>query len=434
MMTSAAALTVAELSASLAAIGGFEARPAIAVAVSGGPDSLALTILADRWTRERDGHVTALTVDHRLRPESADEARTVGEWLEARGIEHHVLVWDDAKRKTGIQEAARKARYRLLAQWCSRHGRLHLLTAHHREDQIETYLIRKRAGSGVDGLAGMSAVREMTGLRLVRPLLTVPKARLLALLEAEGQPFLSDPSNRDPAYERVRVRRHRIDEACAASLAAEVRDYGRQRVEREQELDRLLASAVSLHPAGFAAIDPALLARIDTELVERLLGRVALCVGGAAYPLRRERVARLRAGLAERPERARTLGGCRFVPWRGRLLVIRELAAAAPPVPVAAAECLWDRRFVVTASRTAMPGIVLGYLGQFETAGRERGLAKRPERDLPRVLHPVLPVLWSGSGLIAAPHLGYFRTRAETLPTIAWHPVNPLSRTGFTVV
>jgi tRNA(Ile)-lysidine synthase len=193
-------LMLAQLGAALDAIGGFEAQPFIAVAVSGGPDSLALTILADRWARERGGQLTALTVDHRLRPESAHEARIVGEWLAGRGIAHHVLVWDEAKPKTGIQEAARAARYRLLAGWCRAQGCLHLLTAHHREDQVETHLIRRRAGSGADGLAGMSAVREMAGLRLVRPLLAVPKARLIAALEGEGQPFISDPSNLNPDF------------------------------------------------------------------------------------------------------------------------------------------------------------------------------------------------------------------------------------------
>src|SRR5437763_791231 len=199
----AAPLTLGELSAALAAIGGFEAKPLIAVAVSGGPDSLALAILADRWAREHGGQLVALTVDHRLRRESADEVRTVGGWLAARGLAHHALVWTDPKPASGIQEAARAARYRLLAGWCREQGCLHLLTAHHREDQAETYLIRGRAGSGVDGLAGMSAVREMAGVRLVRPLLAVPKARLVARLAAERQAFLSDPSNRNPAVERA---------------------------------------------------------------------------------------------------------------------------------------------------------------------------------------------------------------------------------------
>src|SRR6266513_193352 len=218
----AAPLTLGELSAALAAIGGFEARPFITVAVSGGPDSLALAILADRWARRHGGRLVALTVDHRLRPESAEEARTVGGWLAARGIAHHILVWADPKPATGIQEAARAARYRLLAGWCREQGCLHLLTAHHREDQAETHLIRRRAGSGVDGLAGMATVREMAGLRLVRPLLQVPKARLVALVAAEHQPFLSDPSNQDPAFERSRLRKGRdaLDEAALGRLGA----------------------------------------------------------------------------------------------------------------------------------------------------------------------------------------------------------------------
>jgi tRNA(Ile)-lysidine synthase len=434
---SAAPLTLGELSTALAAIGGFEARPLIAVAVSGGPDSLALTILADRWARERGGQLMALTVDHRLRPESAEEARVLGGWLAARGIAHQVLVWTDPKPASGIQEAARAARYGLLGGWCRERGCLHLLTAHHREDQAETYLIRRRAGSGVDGLAGMSAVREMPGMRLVRPLLAVPKARLVALLAAEGQPFLSDPSNRNPAFERAWLR---LDDSEGVHgdiehLTAELRGHGRQRIERERRLDRLLAAAVSLHPAGFAALDRAAIGLAEAELFERLLGRVAACIGGAAYPLRRERVVRLRAGLLERPEHARTLGGCRFVPWRGRLLVLRELAGAAPPVQLErGTELVWDRRFAAATPRAAMPGLVLGYLGQCGTIGDRRPLADREHSDLPRLVYPVLPALWDEAGVIAVPHLGYSRPGAATLPTLAFRPLNPLSLAGFTVV
>ena len=421
-------LTVAELAASLEAIGGFEARPLIAVAVSGGPDSLALLLLAQRWARQRGGEARALTVDHGLRPESAEEARVVAGWLAARGIPHEILVWSGDKPMSGLQEAAREARYRLLAQWCRAHGVLHLLIAHHREDQGETYLIRRRAGSGTDGLAGMSAVRELAGCRLVRPLLSVPPARLRALLAEEGQPFLCDPSNLNPAFERARLR------AAATSAddnIEQIRAHGRRRIDREAALDQVLAHAASLHPAGFAVLDPSVLFEVDAELAERLLGRVAAFIGAARYPARRERLARLRAGLAARPDRARTLGLCRFVPWRGRLLVLREPAAASAPVRLEpGANLIWDRRFAVDLAAAAPRGFWLGYLGQSGVAtpcGHGTG-------DLPRLVHPVLPALWDEAGLAAVPHLRYRRTGVGVLPQLFFRTASPLTRAGFTVV
>jgi tRNA(Ile)-lysidine synthase len=440
MIVGDAPLTLEELAERLDALGGFEARPLIAVAVSGGPDSLALVLLAQQWARQRGGQAWALTVDHGLRPESAEEARTVAGWLAARAIPHEILVWAGDKPTSGIQEAARDARYRLLAEWCRAHGCLHLLTAHHRQDQVETHLIRRRAGSGIDGLAGMSAVRELAGCRLVRPLLSVPPARLLPVLAQEGQPFLRDPSNLNPAYERARLRTAPglLGGTTLDGVVAELRGHGHQRVERERLLDRLLARSVALHPAGFGALDPAAIATADSESAERLLGRVAACVGAARYPARRARLARLRAGLAARPDRARTLGGCRFVPWRGRLLVLRELAAASAPVRLEpGASLVWDRRFAVDLTAAAPSGFMLGYLGRSGAAGTQRPTERPTDHhasDVPRLIYPVLPALWDEAGLAAVPHLGYRRPGVGALPSLSFCPAHPLTRAGFTVV
>jgi tRNA(Ile)-lysidine synthase len=445
---SAAPLTLAELAATLDAIGGFEARPLIAVAVSGGPDSMALTLLADRWARQHGGTAWGLTVDHGLRPESADEARTVARWLAGRGIPHRTLQWLGDKPRSAIQERARNARYRLLAEWCRANGCLHLLTAHHREDQAETYLMRKRAGSGIDGLAGMSAVRELPGCRLVRPLLAVSRLRLAALLAAENQPSLEDPSNRNPIFERARLRRAGeslvVGEAARCLIpapppdskdgadweAGELRRCAGRRIAREHVLDALIGRVVALHPAGFAAIDAAALAAADDETAERLLGRVAACVGGARYPARRARLAQLRQGLSTVPATPRTLGGCRFVPWRGRILVLRELAAASEPAPLQPeAGVLWDNRFLVSPVAPRAYGLVIGHLGQWPGSLPERG-----DRVLPRLVHVVLPALWDAAGLSAVPHLGFFRDPAAALPGLSFRPVNPLTHAGFTVV
>jgi tRNA(Ile)-lysidine synthase len=427
-----AALTQDEFAAAMARVGGFEPRPLIAVAVSGGPDSLALAILADRWARERGGHAIALTVDHRLRRESADEAATVGLWLKARGIDHAVLVWHGPKPTSGIQEAARTARYRLLAERCAAEGCLHLLTAHQREDQAETYLIRQRAGSAGDGLAGIAAVRELADLRLVRPLLGVSRARLAAFLDEQRQPYLRDPSNLDPAFERARLRASldpdAIDEAVNACAA-----HAARRTTRERALAALLARTVTLHPAGFAVIEPEPIGAAG-ELGERALGRVARTVGGAPYPLRRERLARLRVALAETPARTRTLGGCRFLPWRGRVLVLREIARAAPPLRLEpGVTTRWDRRFRAALPANAAAPITLSYLGS-DRAGRLDRQVGADDKPLPRLAYHALPALWDGEGLAAVPHLGYRRPRSGSLPELAFSPAEPLCGAGFTVV
>ncbi|HEX3882328.1 MAG TPA: tRNA lysidine(34) synthetase TilS [Stellaceae bacterium] len=421
-------LTLDELTAALARIGGFEPRPLIAVATSGGPDSLALAILADRWARGRGGVAWAVTVDHRLRPESGGEARLVGCWLAAREIPHAILAWDGPKPGAGLQAAAREARYRLLGEWCRSRGCLHLLTAHQRGDQAETYLIRRRAKSGPDGLAAMATVREMAGYRLVRPLLAVPRARLAAFLAAEGQEAIDDPSNRNPAFERARLRGVPVDEVVFAEIAR----HGRARIAREHAVDRLIARHVILHPAGFALIDPAPILAAESGLAERLFGRLAMTIGGAAYPPRRERLARLRDGLGAVPDRARTLGGCRYVPWRNRVIVMREPAAPAPLDLGISENLVWDRRFAVSGTA---PGLILACLGRDGVAAVDRDARRGHAPDLPPLVHPSLPALRDGQGrVVAVPHLDWRGAGAGALPGVYFRPVAPLTRAAFTVV
>jgi tRNA(Ile)-lysidine synthase len=441
LSTAAQALTGVEFAAAIGALGHFEASPFLAVAVSGGPDSLALAILADRWARERGGRICALTVDHRLRPESADEACRLQGWLAAREIRHEVLVWRDAKPATGIEAAARQARYRLLAGWCRDRGCLHLLTAHHLEDQAETHMIRRRAHSGPDGLAGMSAVRELADCRLLRPLLGVAKARLAALLAAERQPCITDPSNLDPAFERARLR---LADAGASSAGTElaaaierVGELGEARRAHERARDALLARAAMLHPAGFGVLDPRLLGAVPPPIADRALAALVTAVGGAPYPPRQERIGRLRSALAgEEPgPLGRTLGGCRFVKWRGRILVFREAAAAAGPARLTPGTALiWDRRFRVALAWNAPSASLVGYLSRAGVAELRHRMPDLRRQTLPPLLYQILPAVWDAAGLAAVPALGYRRDGADPLPQIDLRPVNCLAGGRFAVV
>ncbi|MGJ5176648.1 tRNA lysidine(34) synthetase TilS [Bradyrhizobium oligotrophicum] len=193
------------------------AAPALVLAVSGGPDSMALMWLVARWRAAlADGpRLVAVTVDHGLRPEAGREARMVKVIARQLGVAHRTLRWMDEKPATGLPEAARLARYRLLARAARQAGASHIVTAHTRDDQAETLLMRLLRGSGLVGLAAMTAVSEREGLLLARPLLDICKARLVATLRSVDVPFADDPTNRDQAFTRPRLR------ALMPALAAE---------------------------------------------------------------------------------------------------------------------------------------------------------------------------------------------------------------------
>ncbi len=182
---------------------------AVAVAVSGGPDSMALLALTYEWASARGKRVHAITVDHALRAESAAEAAQVGTWIHIHfpGVTHEILRRDTAAiTPTRLQEQARDDRYDLMQAACVRAGISQLLLAHHRDDQAETFLFRLCKGSGLDGLAAMMAVSTRDGMSLLRPLLGVDKGRLIATCAAYGVPYVKDPSNKNDKFARVRLR------------------------------------------------------------------------------------------------------------------------------------------------------------------------------------------------------------------------------------
>src|SRR6202140_1213149 len=195
----------------------WKSAPAIVLAVSGGPDSIALMWLAARWRRAlaRGPQLFAVTVDHGLRPEAAREARDVKRLAQSLDLPHRTLRWTGAKPKTGLPAAARSARYRRLAQAARESHATHILPAHTRDDQAETLLMRLLRGSGIAGLAAMARESERDGLRLARPLLDVSKSQLIATLKKAGIDFADDPTNRDVSFTRPRLR------AVMPALAAE---------------------------------------------------------------------------------------------------------------------------------------------------------------------------------------------------------------------
>jgi tRNA(Ile)-lysidine synthase len=408
----------------------FERRPVLAVAVSGGADSMALVLLAARWAARRKGTVLALTVDHGLRPEAADEARQVGRWLKRRRIAHEILAWIGPKPRDGLQAAARAARYALLLDRCRARGILHLLLAHHRDDQAETVLLRLAGGSGPDGLAAMAPVTPADGLRLLRPLLTMPKTRLEATLTAMGQDWIEDPSNRDIAYGRVRLRRlmPALGEAgltpeALATTAAAAAD--RRRALDEETAD-LLARACVLSPAGYARLDARVLRAASPLIARRALDRIVRTVGGAVHGPRGDRLDRLWSELGSGPMRRRSLGGCLVMPEADGWLIHREPAALASALACRGGEAVhWDQRFILGLAGRGR-GSVAG-LGQKRWPVIRRAIGAVP---VPNAVAATLPALFDAHGDLAEiPHLGWRRPgyRGPSVVDLAFAPASPLT-------
>jgi tRNA(Ile)-lysidine synthase len=271
-----------DLAALLAAVLGRLVRPdeALAVAVSGGADSLALLRLA---ALAFPGRVTALTVDHRLRAASAGEAAGVAALCAQIGVPHATLLWPGPYPRGNIQAAARAARYDLLAGWCAEHGTGLLLTAHHADDQAETLLMRLARGSGSAGLAGIRPVRRLQAqVTLVRPLLGLRRAELAAIVAAAGWTGVADPANADPRYDRTAARALLattpwLDAGRLAAAATHL-------AAAEAALDWAAARAW----AGGARVTPAEIrldvAGLPDELVRRLVVRAIGAFSPGAQP------------------------------------------------------------------------------------------------------------------------------------------------------
>ncbi len=434
------AFAAAEFATAMAALGPFEAAPHIAVACSGGPDSMVLAHLGRQWAQSRGGNVTALVVDHGMRPGSVQEAETVRGWLAAAQIDAVVLTRPGPPPAADRQASARRARYALMGQWCRRAGVLHLLLGHHREDQAETLLLRLARGSGVDGLAAMAPVHETADLRLLRPLLDVPRERLRAFLKRESCPYVRDPSNDDPAFARVRMRAAlpalAAEGLTPARLAATARRMARARTTLESAATEALARAAEIYPEGFAVVAPGMLCGLPEEVALRALSRLLACVGGAAYGPRLERLERLHRWLVDGASAGtgRTLAGCRIQRRSSGILICRESAAAQDSV-AARDGAIWDGRFRLSVSGPLPAACRLGRLGQTGWTQLVRARAELARTALPADVRRSLPAVWALDEVIAVPHLKYRWERENSkeaaADAIAFLPARPLSAAAF---
>lgn len=398
----------------------FEALPKLLVGVSGGADSMALALLAHEWCQARGGRILAVTIDHGLRAGAADEARWVAQELGKYDIDHVIRDWRGSKPAAAVQEHARNARYQMFDDLMREMGIFHLLVAHHANDQAETIAMRTERGTTQLGLAGMSARRNLRHGRLLRPLLSIPKADLIATLNARGQAWVEDPSNRNEKFERVRVR-HALKAGQAPDIDETATATRRQ--DLEARIGKVLAAAVILQDNGVAVWDPNAHwgrgqgddAPRHPQLAEtHALGQVVRTVGGAAYMPALDKLASAMARFAIDPASRISLGGCVLHGRKNRIYIYRELGrmdqnpvvidTKSHPRPMS---MRWDNRFEWWAEGMMIAdvaGLSIGPLGLcdvFHTKSFRAALREIAPfiGNLPRAALASMPALYDKEAL-----------------------------------
>ena len=416
-------ISAAEADAALACLAGFEA---LLIAVSGGPDSLALLHLVAEWrVRHGDGpELSVATVDHHLRTELAAEAAFVAGQCADLQVPHATLHWNDQKPEAGLADAARMARYALLearARAVAHQQSMAVVTAHTEDDQAETLVMRLKRGAGVVGLAAIPAARPIaqgSPIQLVRPLLAFPKTRLIATLEVRGITWCNDPSNADTAYERVRVRgalaAFRTAGIEAPALAKTARrmqqareglDYGLARFKDTLDLTFNVGVYAHLDRRAFDAGPSVLRQMLVAELIAQFGGRTAK-PEVSEIELLCGRIAELSSGKSS-GEMAATLGGAYISVGSRNIRVWREAGRLSEPdlILTPGHRYSWDDRFWVSCTGdpgTSLTVKVLGRAG-YETIRNDVAAG----HNLPAGAAYGVPAFWADATLFAVPALGF---------------------------
>lgn len=414
MPTPSAALSRAFATA-MERLGPFEPSPHIALAVSGGADSMALAILARDWVRQCGGSALALVVDHALRPSSLSEAHLTIQRLGDAGIPGKLLTLTGLLPGSALAERARVMRYRALGDACRQAGIIHLLLGHHAADQIETLAMRVLRSSQTHGLAGMSALVETAHLRLLRPLLTIAPSMLRNFLTTQGLTWVEDPSNQDTRALRSRLRRGlAVTAGAETDLLSAIAAVGALRAGEEAEAAKELAGRACIRPEGFAKLTPGPIGEVALRSLIR-------AISGARYLPSSTQISELAAN-----PRPTTVAGVRII-RAGRMgdgmLIAREEAAIAAPVP-ALDGAMWDNRFRLTG------GIKWPADATIEALGDD-AVRFRRATNLPSAVLRTLPAIRNGKVLAVVPHLGYGCLENDRRMIALFSPARPAAGANF---
>lgn len=389
----------------LAALSGYvDDDKAIAVAVSGGGDSMALLLGLHHYikTLTVKPKLIALTVDHKLRPDSANEAVQVGKWCKNLSIEHHILAWQFEQMPTsGIQQKAREARYQLMTEFCAQNQISKLFVAHNLEDNAETFFMRLKRGAGLKGLSAIANRAERLTpngkiIEILRPFLNLKRATLRAFLTQRQQAWLEDVSNQNEKFERVQVRNFlaQTDDFNQDQIAKSAQALARANAALEHYTEVFWQHDIAHLSSGIGKLDLEKFNNLPSEIQLRILARLVWTLGGQDQPPRWQKIEALLAQI-QTQGRQFCLGNCLIVKkhndlWFGyenRLDEGKKLSLEPQQA------ILWQGRFYV--KNHGQNVIHLSGLGDFPQVAKYWLKTHSEFKNCPKILLNNMPIIIS---------------------------------------
>jgi len=384
----------------------------IALAVSGGSDSLALAYLANNYKDKYNYNIIAFTLDHQLRKESAEEAKNVQSIMNKIKIEHHSLIWSDEKPKTKIQETARIARYNILGKACKIHNCKYIFLGHHANDQVETFIIRLNAKSGLEGLGCMKEIsRILTNsgeLELVRPLLNYKKDNLIKICNINNLKWTEDPSNINLKYLRSKTRKllvynNMFDDYHKAILLFKklnsiINDFIYNFINNEIEFSELGICRLKLHKFK----------QLPIIMQLRLLNYLLKIIGGKKYPRKSKILHNLLQNIWGINSKNSTIGGAYIKIEKDNITLSRQLDNTIKISQLNDISTLWDRRFLIL-NKTNKNNLTVGPLGEKDYLSMIKlNKIQKPSINFNAI--KTIPAIRVLEQIVSVPHLLYWKS------------------------
>ena len=400
----------------------------IGIAISGGPDSIALTLLLNKFKNKYSYKLIAFTVDHQLRKESNQEAKNVKNLMEKFSIKHITLEWQNSKPNTKILELARIARYNLLAESSNINKINVMMLGHHLDDQIETFIIRLEANSGLNGLACMSELSKIKtdfgNLNILRPLLPFKKQDLINICKEKQMKWNEDPTNYNLKYKRVRVRKILLNSNLHKDFKPVIDVYNKLKSNFDNILIYIIKNHIIFNKIGICQIDEKKFQKLPNLIKEKILIILIKIIGGKKYPRKTSNIKHLINKLSKKEKIYATLGGVYIVKNKNKITLLRQFDSTVKNIPIKSKKIIWDRRFIVE-NFSEISNLYIGPLTEKDYLNMIK-LKKIIRPKLPFYAIKTIPTVRVLDEIVSIPHLLYNKNKFWKNNIILTHVENNL--------